>query len=455
MAEGTCIVADFGKTNAKLTLWSPEGECLARETRANAVQVPGAYLPLDIVGITDWLVQTLQKFAGHPVQAIIPVAHGAAVAGVRGDRLAFAPPDYEWELPAEMLNDYRKQRDAFAVTGSPAFPMGLNIGSQLHYLESLGALDGAVLMPYAQYWAWLLSGAATSEVTSLGCHSDLWCPAAQDWSPMAKARGWGSQFAPLVRAGDVIGTLRPDLAAQTGLSPAVRIHAGLHDSNAALVAARGFHEIAEQEATVLSTGTWFVSMRSPQEPVDLSGLPETRDCLVNVDVAGRPVPSARYMGGRELERLGAVIDVPGIEGLAEALASGAMILPAMVPDCGPFPEARGSWINEPADAAPWRAAAALYAAMMAKTSLDLISAKGTLLIEGRFARSDLFTRALASLSLETQVYTASAEADVSFGALRVIDPAIRPAGELVRVEPLEQDVRSYYARWLARTKVAG
>ncbi len=420
---------------------------LDRVVRANAVQAGDLYTALDCAATADWLIANLSRFAAHPVEAIIPVAHGAAVVGIRNGVLAFVPLDYEWDLPADMLAEYRTQRDPFALTGSPALPAGLNIGSQLHFLESRGALQGAVLLPYAQYWAWLLCGEARSEVTSLGCHSDLWVPGAGDFSPLATRCGWAAQFAPMASAGEVIGTLKRELAALTGLSPQVRIYAGLHDSNAALVAARGFAEIAAHEATVLSTGTWFVAMRTPGEAVDLATLPETRDCLVNVDVAGRAIPSARYMGGRELELLGERIDVPGCAGLAEVVASGAMLLPSQVPGCGPFPTATPRWIAEPAAPAQHTAAVALYAALMADTSLDLIGAKERLLIEGRFAASELFARALTSLRPDTQVFAASAEADVSFGALRLIYPDLVPSAELHPIVPLDADLATYRAQW--------
>ena len=120
---------------------------------------------------------------------------------------------------------------------------------------------------------------------------------------MAKRLGWAGRFAPVVPASETIGVLRPELAARTGLSANARVLAGLHDSNAALLAARGFAEIAQNEATVLSTGTWFIAMRLPAETVALAKLPEARDCLVNVDAYGGPVPSARFMGGREIEAL--------------------------------------------------------------------------------------------------------------------------------------------------------
>ena len=438
----------MGKTVAKLSLWARDGRCLAKLTRDNQPCPAAGYAALDTEATAAWLIEGLAQFAQHPVEAIIPVAHGAAVAAIRDGKLAFAPMDYEWELPAQSLSEYRQQRDPFAVTGSPALPAGLNIGSQLHYLDGLGLLDGATLMPYAQYWAWLLSGAAVSEVTSFGCHSDLWSPAQHQFSPMAKQRGWADKFGPLAKAGDVIGTLRPELAKATGRSPQVRIHAGLHDSNAALLAARGFPEIASSEATVLSTGTWFIAMRSPVGPVDLSALPEARDCLVNVDVAGQPVPSARFMGGREVELLGQRIDRAGTDGLADVLLNEAMVLPAHTRGSGPFPACFGRWINRPEPADEQAAAIALYAALMADVSLDLIGAQALLLIEGRFAASELFTRALATLRPDTQVFTASAEADVSFGALRLIDPALTPQGALVAVKPLDRDLTAYRDLWL-------
>ncbi len=449
LAQGSAIVIDIGKTLSKVSLWSRQGACLGRETRLNERHDAAPYAPLDVAATSDWLITALASFADHPVEAIIPVTHGAAVAGIRDGALTFLPPDYEWEIPASILAEYRKHRDSFAETGSPALPCGLNIGSQLHYLETLdpALLDGVTLMPYAQYWAWLLSGVATSEVTSLGCHSDLWSPQAGTFSAMAQQRGWADRIAPLTPAGAVIGTLLPELAARTGLSPQVRVHAGLHDSNAALLAARGFAQIADHDATVLSTGTWFVAMRSMGQSSMPASLPEDRDCLINVDVDGRPVPSARFMGGREIEMLGARIDRAGTDGLADVLYSGAMVTPAQVPDCGPFPGLFSRKINWPDDPDEQAAAVALYTALMADSALDLIGAQDRLLIEGRFAGSEMFVRALATLRPDTQVFAVGGEADVSFGALRLILPELSPPEVLGRVRPLDRDLCAYRDAW--------
>ena len=327
-----------------------------------------------------------------------------------------------------------------SMCGHGSLPDGLNMGAQLHRLETLhpGLLgDGATLLPWAQYWAWRLSGVAASEVTSLGCHSDLWRPLEGRPSSLARKRGWAGGLAPLRSADAILGKLTPEWVGRTGLPADVSILCGLHDSNAALLAARGFPEIADADATVLSTGTWFVAMRSPGpgQPVDMNRLDEARDCLVNVDAYGRPVPSARFMGGREIEiltgldtrRIDIGADQPRLIGAAPAaLQGGAMVLPTLTPGVGPFPHGRGRWIGAPADEVHRRVLVSLYAALVSDAALDLIGARGRLLVEGRFAEADVFVRALAALRPETAVYTSNADNDVSYGALRLLNPRLAP-----------------------------
>jgi sugar (pentulose or hexulose) kinase len=176
MASGWTIVLDIGKTLSKATLWDEEGRCAAQRSRPNQRLVSGNRLTLDVVGIEKWLITTLAEYARlGPVAAIIPVAHGAGMALVRRGRLQCAPLDYEWSGVALDRAEYDRQRDPFSLTGSPALPAGLNLGLQLHWLESLksGDFRSGRLLPWAQYWAWVLSGVEASEITSLGCHSDL------------------------------------------------------------------------------------------------------------------------------------------------------------------------------------------------------------------------------------------------------------------------------------------
>ncbi len=68
-------------------------------------------------------------------------------------------------------------------------------------------------------------------------------------------------------------------------------------------------------------------------------LAEARDCPINVDVHGRPIPSARFMGGREAELLAA----PNIHALTENYDPQRLIerLPAVLRSgAAAFPDVR-------------------------------------------------------------------------------------------------------------------
>ena len=470
MEKAAAVVLDVGKTLSKLTLWRSDGQLIARRTRQNRQIRTDSYTALDTPGIEAWLAETLSAFARMaPIGAVMPVAHGAATALIRDGQLATSPFDYEQTIDDGERRAYAADRDAFTLTGSPFMSDGLNVGLQLHHLQNSRPelFDGrSTIVPWPQYWAWVLSGVAASEVTSLGCHSDLWRPSSHTPSALAERRGWARMLAPLRNAGDVLGTITEAWSERTGVPRAAKIYCGLHDSNAALLAARGFPEIANLESTVLSTGTWFVAMRTPAPGVgvDFLTLPDDRDCLVNVDVHGTPIVSSRFMGGREIERL-IGIDTPKsdlaadretlLTAVSKTLSVGSMVLPTLAPGVGPFPKNAGRWIKEPTDPAARRAAAYLYLALVADVSLDLIGGRMRLLIEGRFAEVDLFVRALAALRPHTAVYASNARNDVSYGARRLIDPALPPSAALKRIAPLPHDLAAYKARWRAAAKDAG
>ncbi len=469
MIEGCTLVLDIGKTNAKLSLWDARGGLLIRRTRANQVPATAPYRTLDVSGIDAWLMATLQEFSSlGDIRRIVPVGHGAAAAVLHSAKLHLEPMDYEEPMAAGSRNRYDQQRDPFSLTGSPALPCGLNLGMQLHRLEEdFGPFpDDVTILPWPQYWAWRLCGVAASEVSSLGCHSDLWRPVEGRMSDLAQRRGWAKRMAPLRRAREALAPVSLEICQQTGLNRDCVVLCGLHDSNAALLAARGHQEItgesfgksAGSDATVLSTGTWFVAMRSlaPQAFFDTRHLHETRDCLVNVDVESRPVPSARFMGGREWELIAGLssFDLNDnqdpdalLHCLPAILTTGASARPSFVQGVGPYPRTTGGWHLRPESPMEQRAAAGLYLALIADTSLGLIGSRDRLLIEGRFAEEAVFVRALASLRPEQRLFTSNAEHDVAYGALRLIDPDLPPPARLTPVKALDLDLRAYAARW--------
>ena len=465
METGCIVVLDVGKTNAKLSLWDGRGVRLARIVRANAMAQGPGYRALDVAGLEAWIAETLRDFATTVrISAIVPVGHGAAAVLVADGRVFTPPLDYEEDIPVEVRRAYDAQRDAFALTGSPALPQGLNLGAQLHHLEALTGPwpEDLQILLWPQYWAWRLSGVAASEASSLGCHTDLWRPHEGRPSELAVRRRWAARLPPLRGAGEVLGPVNAEWQERTGLPADCQVHCGLHDSNAALLAARGHPEIAAHDATVLSTGTWFVAMRSlPPEACasELPALDERRDCLLNVDVAGRPAPSARFMGGREAELI-AGLDTYHltdnyepqrlIERLPALMAEGVFALPSFVPGVGPFAGGQGAWVREPAAASDKRAVLGLYLALVADEILNLIGTRERLLVEGRFAEAQVFVRALATLRPDLRVFTSNAHDDVPYGALRLLRAGLPPQAPLTPVQPLDISLDAYREAWRAR-----
>jgi sugar (pentulose or hexulose) kinase len=400
------VVLDVGKTLTKASLWGPTGTLVERRSRLNAKPEAGGYLALDAAGIEKWLATTLRDFSRMArIGNIIPVGHGAAAALIREGKLHAPPLDYEYPIPAAIHLEYDAHREPFLLTGSPALPAGLNLGAQLHFLQRTQPevwRGEPTVLPWPQYWSWRLSGRAVSEVTSLGCHTDLWYPVAVSYSRTALTRGWAARFAPFARADAVVGPILAEWTERSGLPGDVNVLCGLHDSNAALLAARAAAGRAGGDMTVLSTGTWFVAMRTPSNTrfAELANLPVDRDCLVNVDLNGEPVPSARFMGGREIEilmgaegqRIETNDDERQVAAADAVIANGTMILPTFAAGAGPYGSCSGRWLSMPRDLLQRWAAVCLYAALLADTALDLIGSKDCLIIEGRFSACTLLWR---------------------------------------------------------------
>ncbi len=300
MKPDRIVVLDVGKTNAKLILLDLIGGAViwAGERPSPAIKADPVD-QLDVHGIEAWVVDRLAELPEpERIGTIVPVAHGAAAVLLDAAGEVVSAPDYEDERQAVVADDYAALRDPFSATFSPDIPPALNVGRQFFYLQTRHPdlwARVATAVPYAQYWAWRLSGVVADNLTTLACHSDLWRPMERRWTDLAVRQGWDTLFGPLRDCGDSLGPIRPALAARTGLPPATRVLCGIHDSNASYLC----HRVArpdDKTLAVLSSGTWCVILA---RGVDLTRLIEARDMLANVDAFGEPTATAKFMGGRE------------------------------------------------------------------------------------------------------------------------------------------------------------
>ncbi|NTT84975.1 FGGY-family carbohydrate kinase [Tabrizicola fusiformis] len=441
-------VIDIGKTNAKLAL--VEAGTLrevAVVTRPNTVR-PGPPWPhFDVEGHWDFFLHHLAAFhAAHGVDAISVTTHGAsAVLLDAAGGLAAPMLDYEHSGPDDLATEYDAIRPAFAETGSARLPGGLNLGAQLFWLlrTDPGLRDRvAQVLTYPGYWGWRLTGQMACDVTSLGCHTDLWEPATGRFSALVARLGLTDKMAPPRRPGEVLGRLRPEVAAQTGLAADTPVTVGIHDSNASLLP----HVLGRSAPfSVVSTGTWVVAMAMGADPVTLD---PARDVLVNVNALGQPVPSARFMGGREFEMIAqGDTTAPTAQDRAEVLAQGVALLPAVEPGSGPFRGRVHRWTVPPEGAGQRMLALSWYLAMMTDTCLRLIGARGPVIVEGPFARNPDYLEMLATLRLEGVEIAASATGTSTGAALLSLGAGTPPETRAVALPAFSGNLAAYAARW--------
>jgi sugar (pentulose or hexulose) kinase len=410
-APASTLVLDIGKSNAKLVLIGPGGEVMGSAAIANASvrdDVHG-FLALGVVRLRDWLLDAVPRLLEGDAPARIAVtAHGAAFCALGEDDLVLPPIDYEWDGYGELTEAFDASLANFGHHGTPRLPLGLNGGRQIDFVHrAWPALARRIRcwMPYAQYWSWWFSGVAATEVSSLGCHTGLWAPARNGFSDWAMARDIARRFAPMRNAWDVIGHLRPELAQAWQLPPGIEVIAGVHDSNACLARYLRAHPLA----TLVSTGTWCVVMAPG---ADTQRLSPDRDELVNVAVDGRPVPTARFMGGREFALLCGAAD-PALatqEALVDVLRQGWAVVPAFA-DGGAALDGHATRVlrgGEPVPggvaAVPERLRPALAALHCADRTLLLVGdlagaapavAASPVIVEGPLARNAAYLAALA------------------------------------------------------------
>jgi len=448
--RGLLAILDIGKSNARLIVIDPATGQQVHVTRRPNHPVEGPLRELDVTGLQAWLLDSLASCPQRArIGCIVPVAHGAACVMLDAEGGIVLAPDYEDPIHERESAAYAQVRDGFDETLSPDLPLGLNLGRQIftvqhrlpdHYRRV------AQILTYPQYWAWMLSGIAASEVTSLGCHTDLWSPAMARFSPMVRRLGWDRLFPARRAAAADLGPIRPELAARCGLDPGCRVLCGIHDSNASYLRHR-MHRLQGQPFSVISSGTWTVILANG---ADLSVLRQERDMLANVDAFGSVVGTARFMGGREYEAVaGPDAAVPDRAALARVLASPALVQPSFTAG-GQFPNRAGTIHGAEGLDAPARAAlATLHIALLSDVALDLLATSGDIVIDGPLGENPLYPCILAALRPTSRVQLGEAGAGTAGGALCLALGTASHPPVLRTIEPdaVVPGLAAYVERW--------
>ncbi|MCB6183340.1 L-fuculose kinase [Leeia sp. TBRC 13508] len=442
-------VFDIGKTNAKLTVTTRSGAVLLETRTLNHVVQTGRYPHADVDGLWAWLCQTLQSFSDRlAITQFVTTTHGATAALIGDGELVFPVMDYEWGIEDEAL--YANERPSFQETCSPKLPAGLNLGRQIAWLANTQpeafAQVTSILM-YPQYWAWRLTGHAVSEVTSLGCHTDLWTPSTGDFSSLVAKKGWRHLFPPLVSANTVVGTVLPTVALETGLAAHCEVIAGIHDSNASLLPYLSASSKGES-LTVLSSGTWLIMANIGG---DVSCIEESADMLANVSAYGQAIACARFMGGREFAEIAGQSLSPCAEAdISRLISESIFALPAFAETGGPFMGKSGKITTDRVLSAEEKyALATLYLVCVTHYCLQKLGSQGRHVIEGGLAGNPFFAALLAGLDSSRRVYCSDDLAGTTGGALLLCQTDNIPIKQLREIVPTLSDaIQAYYDVWL-------
>jgi sugar (pentulose or hexulose) kinase len=296
-----CAVLDIGKTNKKLFLFDENYRIVLEKSGQFPETTDEDGDPCeDVALLTDWVIQSLEHVLTveeYEVKAINFSTYGASFVHVGEDGKPVAPlynylKPYPETLKKQFYDTYGGEQEFSRKTASPILG-SLNSGMIIYRLkeedpEVFSRIKYSLHLP--QYVAFLISGQYASDITSIGCHTNLW-----DFDENAYHR-WVSQEQIM----DKLAPIQPgDLVTSRNLNNQERlVGVGLHDSSSALIP----YLVSFQEPFVLiSTGTWCISL-NPFNHSPLTHEELQYDCLCYMQYNGKPVKASRLFAGYEHEQ---------------------------------------------------------------------------------------------------------------------------------------------------------
>ncbi len=295
------IVLDIGKTNVKLTFVdSINNKTIKFFTTKQKNTYRHGIKILNSNSIFEWALKKITYIGKkHNLDKFVCTAHGTSIALISyDDKELLACTDYEYKFD-KLFNNYKKIAPKFNESFSPFLENGLNIGQQIYYLykrKQKLIKETKYILNYPQYIVWKLTSSFSSEISYVGCHTHLWDFKRNKLSSFVKKIKLEKKFPKIRKAWDTIGQRK---IGESNL----KIINGIHDSNASYLY---FKNSDIKNFTLVSTGTWYIIFN---QKTPLKNLNPSLDMLANIDVFGKPVPTMRFMGGREYDHLMGVFKI--------------------------------------------------------------------------------------------------------------------------------------------------
>jgi sugar (pentulose or hexulose) kinase len=299
-ANPVIAIFDVGKTNKKLFLFDQDYQVIY-EKSARFTEItdesgdPCENLESLQSSITDSLHEILSR-NDISLRAVNFSAYGASFVYLDSDRNVLTPLyNYLKAFPPGLLrkfyDQYGGEKFFSQQTASPVLG-SLNSGMQLYRIknerpELFNRIHTALHLP--QYLSYLVNGVCASDLTSIGCHTNLWDFDRNAYHQWVTEEGIIEKLAPVLPSDKVFPASFEGHSFITGI--------GLHDSSAALIP----YLVSFQEPFLLiSTGTWCISM-NPFNHTPLTESELQADCLNYMTFKGKPLKSSRLFAGHQYD----------------------------------------------------------------------------------------------------------------------------------------------------------
>lgn len=293
-------VIDVGKTNKKLFLFD-EDYNIVFERSARFVETVDEdgdnceNIESLRLSVYDSLRSVINR-KDYEVKAVNFTTYGASFVYIDAEGNPLTPlynylKTYPQSLKEQFYSNYGGEDAVSLQTASPVLG-SLNSGMQLYRLkyekpDLYNKLKWALHLP--QYVSFLVSDRVCSDITSIGCHTNLWNFTKNDYHEWVYSEGIIDKLPPIAAYDSTAPSLFPGNDYVVGT--------GLHDSSAALIPYLvSFHE----PFVLISTGTWCISLNPFNEsPLTIDELQQ--DCLCFLQYQGRPVKASRLFAGNDHE----------------------------------------------------------------------------------------------------------------------------------------------------------
>ncbi|MEJ7692659.1 FGGY family carbohydrate kinase [Daejeonella sp.] len=294
-------IFDVGKTNKKIFLLDEQYSIQWESSvKFDEILDEDGFLCDDVHELTKWVKDTfnyVMQLLEFQIMAVNFSAYGASFVHLNNQGIPFLPlynylKPYAPDLQKSFYNNYGGEIRFSIETASPVLG-NLNSGMQLYRLkyeqaDLFKAINVSLHLP--QYISYILTNKACSELTSIGCHTNLWNFKTDRYHDWVYKENLDTILAPICDGETVVRIKNKQNDVIIGI--------GLHDSSAALIP----YLISFNDPFILiSTGTWCISL-NPFNEAPLTEEELKNDCLFFLNYTGRPVKASRLFAGYEHEQ---------------------------------------------------------------------------------------------------------------------------------------------------------